>query len=204
MKVLSAFSPVGSRARDEPLAQIQPRTATPTRSSSIARSMVTATNIIDSEENYKNDEFMRTPSSYGLSKEENKAPLDTLGRLSISGRLSFQKPPPPITTPIQAENGTSDKLFERFSTSKDSKPTPEPNRSTFERGRGELVSLSNEYSRPIESSRPSDSPALPEMIKSLVEKSITEAMHEIRNDIQNLHVDLIKQSLAQQVTLIFA
>jgi hypothetical protein len=216
-QVLSAFSPVGSRARDEslrirdeslkardeslkardeplrtrdePLAQIQPRTATPTRSSSIARSMITAKNV-----DLEDDEFIRTTPS--LVREENRTTSDTLGRLSISGRLSLQRPLP--ITPIQPDNGTSDKLYERFST------IPKESQPTIESRRGEF-SLSNEYSRPIESSsRSSDSPILPELIRSLVEKSIAEAMREMRNDIQNLHVDLIKQSLAQQVSLLFA
>lgn len=40
-----------------------------------------------------------------------------------------------------------------------------------------------------------------ELVRSIVEKSVGEAMSEIRNDIQNLHIELIKQSIAQQNTL---
>lgn len=47
----------------------------------------------------------------------------------------------------------------------------------------------------------SNSGNIPQLIKGLVERSITDAMAEIRNDIQNLHVELIKQSLAQQNAL---
>ena len=40
-----------------------------------------------------------------------------------------------------------------------------------------------------------------ELIKSLAEKSISESMSDIKNDIQNLHIELIKQSIAQQNAL---
>ena len=39
------------------------------------------------------------------------------------------------------------------------------------------------------------------LIRTLVEKNVAEAMSELRNDIHNLHVELIKQSLAQQTML---
>jgi hypothetical protein len=40
-----------------------------------------------------------------------------------------------------------------------------------------------------------------DLLRSLVERSVAEAMSEIRNDVQNLHVEFIKHSLAQQNTL---
>ena len=43
--------------------------------------------------------------------------------------------------------------------------------------------------------------ALPEMIRGFIESSLASYMQEIRNDVQNLHVELIKQSLSQQTSL---
>lgn len=53
----------------------------------------------------------------------------------------------------------------------------------------------------IDGSLGASSGNIPQLIRTLVEKSIADAMSEIKNDIQNLHVELIKQSLAQQNAL---
>lgn len=182
-------------------------------------------------------------------------PNESLGRLSISGRLSLGQPPAtplvrnrdsisnllsaPTSTMHIEENrrdstvpstaGRSEFIRDRFAGMDRTTPLMapvEPKDTSININAGVSKLGATSLRQPPEISRnvhtnvnPSlTSPGMaassttngttipntgniPQLIKGLVESSIADAMAEIRNDIQNLHVELIKQSLAQQNAL---
>lgn len=192
----------------------------------MANNVISAASSDNEELSLSRESYYQTP----FSGEDLKGSSENLKRFSISGRLSLQKPPPPIT-PIPSQEVSNERLIrERFTGSKLSEKNPielsnhnhnnNYYHSTIEKNlelNNRMVqvpsatataptsistiapaptSISTTNRMAAESSFPM--PSL-EMIKNLVERSITDAMQEIRNDVQNLHVDLIKQNLAQQV-----
>ena len=134
----------------------------------------------DTDEIPLNSDYLKTPYLSTRKGDREAAATDNLGRLSISGRLSLNSSALP--------EGDSDRLRDRFSL----QPATAPKERAVE-----STPVAVQYTRVAEPASSAQT-LLPDMIKNLVERSIAEAMHEIRNDIQNLHVDLIKQSLAQQ------
>lgn len=215
--MLSSFSPVGSsKYREDSVAEILPRTSTPAQSSSVARHVVSALSsddTVDSSTSKDANRALFTP------RADERTSVDQLRRLSISGRLSSANTIEPITPGLNhSGNSTirgrfleenSDILKSRF----DSSHEPQAKNVDWSlRPRLEMNSAPVPASVPVPvpassvsvSRGPSDDKEkdrylIPELVKSMVERAIADSVQELRNDMQNLHVDLIKQTLAQQV-----
>lgn len=257
--VLSAFSPLGtSKIRSETVAEIQPRTATPTQSSAMALSVINATPLdtpYSFDKNNKEGEKIESYRAPSAIYEKNAS--EGLKRLSITGRLSQE----PTTPASQLVNKQENSIRDRFSFHKTPTASREPSHSPahvtnsaseykfevtndqvlkgeqykFEvdklesgkyEGRFESKFLTETHkatdyrydnlSRAVESriensktvakgqsleSQPvSSNSALNEMIRSCIDRSMSDFMQGIESHIQNLHIEVIKQNLAQQVT----
>lgn len=207
--MLSSFSPVGSSKLKETVAEILPRTATPLQSSLVARH-VTSASSPENEEVISSREIGRTP----FTPLPVDRPTDDFKRLSISGRLSTG------ISPASDAKGDSESIRERFALSNVGSAVKSNGRLTDhtfldlpQKPKVEIPPLqaSSSSSSTSNYKAPLDHPAssainqskvmMPELIKSMVEKAISESLQELRNDVQNLHVDLIKQTLAQQTML---
>lgn len=130
------------------------------------------------------------PSSSSAGARQ--APLDESSREGASGG-SFRIYSNSTTTNANAK--ASDPVLEKYSLSLTDKPTgARSSLSTTLTSTGGLSSAA----APVGGQ---SSLALPEMIRGFIESSLASYMQEIRNDVQNLHVELIKQSLSQQTSL---
>lgn len=238
------------------MAEIQPRTATPTQSSAMALSVINA-NSADSSFSFdrnkdgeKNDPYRQSSSVYERNASE------SLKRLSITGRLS-QAPTTPASQLAAKQEGS---IRDRFSFHKTPTTTREPSHSPanvtsstseykFEANNGHSSSKAEQYKLDAEKADPSKYEArfesrflaeshktsdykyepsraveakpegiktvaksqsleaqpvsghiaLNEMIRSCVDNSMASFTQEIKDAIQNFHIDAIKQNLAQQV-----
>ena len=146
-------------------------------------------------------ENAKTPFRSALDKPTS----DNFKRLSISGRLSYS-----TTTPVQAKAdflaSSSADIFSLYATPASAvKPEPKVEPKTeykFEPPKLDTASLVEpkpEARGKNAVPRSQESQSVPEMIKACVDNSIAGCMQELRNDLQNLHIDMIKQSLSQQV-----
>lgn len=206
-----------SKLKSDILSQIQPRTATPTHSSSIGRSMVSAVDNPEDSIIGANNGERKIEERY---REDSNA-SDTFGRLSISGRLSLNKAPLPVTpSPTTTDLPSTYHQMSLFSakseaqmehkgeTDVESLKKPTSNLRTDDLIKDRFATSTTRENMMMEGSRSakfntktandSSNANVYELVKSFVEKSISETMSEVRNDVQNLHIEFIKQSLAQQ------